>query len=301
MKIPSKAVLIILLKATVSICILIFLANTVNWDRIHNLNSTTLLALCICVFITLCLMLFMALRWFLLIRMQTIQSLSIFSAYKGYLIGLFFNIFMPGAIGGDLVRIKYCRDRCNLSLKKSGLIIITERLFGLTALSLFFIVGLFENYKILSHVKLDLTIVILVMLILISIIIAAKYWISRRIFINNKKFLALILFSLLGQSSDIIAVALFAWTFGYTLNFSQLFFIMPLVYIATVIPISLGGLGVREGVLTGMLSLYGVLTSDAIFIAFMLYLTKATIGIAFGLPLFLKERLLLTKLNSDLT
>ena len=55
--------------------------------------------------------------------------------------------------------------------------------------------------------------------------------------------------------------------------------IMPLVYVATVIPISLGGVGVREGVMTAGMALYGIHVADAVMVSFLLYFSKLLIGI----------------------
>lgn len=291
-KISAKKIIIWLIKGVVSVGLIFFLVITVDWDKVSTLNNTSLLAIGIGASVTLLLFTFMALRWSLLVKAQTTTPFTVATAYRGYLIGLFFNICMPGAIGGDLVRTKYCQDRCGITLKTSGLIIVTERLFGLTALSLFFMLGLLNNYKILPGLHLELTWVINILTAFLLIIFIAKYWISKRITLKKRFFVILVLLSLLGQSADIITVGLLTWTFGYAINASQLIFIMPLVYIATAIPISLGGLGVRESVLAGMLSLYGVMTADAIIIAFILFLIKASIGIIFGLPLFFRNRML---------
>jgi len=44
-------------------------------------------------------------------------------------------------------------------------------------------------------------------------------------------------------------------------------------------PISLGGLGVREGTFSGLLNLYGIDTSTAIIISLLMYLIKVATGI----------------------
>jgi uncharacterized membrane protein YbhN (UPF0104 family) len=70
---------------------------------------------------------------------------------------------------------------------------------------------------------------------------------------------------------------------GHPVALTALLFVMPLVYVATVLPISLGGLGVREGVLSGLLMLFAVPRDDAILAAFLLYLAKVVVGLT-GVP-----------------
>ena len=74
------------LKGTVSALLLIYLFNIVNWQRITELDFTAVVTLFVSVLITLFLLVFMALRWSLLIRMQDEFEFNLINAYQGYLI-----------------------------------------------------------------------------------------------------------------------------------------------------------------------------------------------------------------------
>jgi len=78
-------------------------------------------------------------------------------------------------------------------------------------------------------------------------------------------------------------VAVTLQVMGHAVPITALLFVMPLVHVATVLPISLGGLGVREGVLTGLLMLLAVPQGDAVLAAFLLYLAKVMVGLT-GVP-----------------
>jgi len=284
----SKTIML-LFKGVVSVILLTYLVSVIDWQQVVELDTSALVTTALCVFTSLLLLMFMALRWSLLVTMQDGHKMPFGTAYQGYLIGGFFNIFMPGAIGGDLIRIKYCTDHCALNLKKSTLIAVTERLFGLTALALLFTIGLFYNKNLIPDLELNFYMVLLSGFFILAIIFTAKYWISKKIVITRKYFILLVLCSMTGQMADIITIGLLVDNFGYDIAITQLFFIMPLVYIATVMPLSLGGLGVREGVLSGLLVLFGVTLSDAVLISFMLYLVRVTIALI-GIPFFLRNR-----------
>lgn len=58
--------------------------------------------------------------------------------------------------------------------------------------------------------------------------------------------------------------------------------IFPIVYILTVLPISLGGLGVREGALAYLLTRVGILPSDAVTLSFMIYLNWVFVSLIGG-------------------
>jgi hypothetical protein len=53
---------------------------------------------------------------------------------------------------------------------------------------------------------------------------------------------------------------------------------MPIVYLVTILPISIGGLGVREGTLVMILSFVNIETSEAVILSFLIYLNRILIG-----------------------
>jgi uncharacterized membrane protein YbhN (UPF0104 family) len=56
--------------------------------------------------------------------------------YEYYLIGMFFNMFLPGAIGGDAVRMYTLARRCGRRKREALLTLLAERGVGLVALLL---------------------------------------------------------------------------------------------------------------------------------------------------------------------
>lgn len=69
---------------------------------------------------------------------------------------------------------------------------------------------------------------------------------------------------------------------------------MPLVFIATVLPISIGGLGVREVSMIGLLAIFSVSSATAAIISLMLYLTNILVGLI-GLPYYLDFKIQFNK------
>jgi uncharacterized protein (TIRG00374 family) len=76
-----------------------------------------------------------AIRWQILIKAQDDWVPLVFLA-KSYLVGSFFNLFLPTRIGGDVVRI-WDGSRYSKSLLKSSAIVLVERLSGVLILLLF--------------------------------------------------------------------------------------------------------------------------------------------------------------------
>ncbi len=77
--------------------------------------------------------LFSSYRWqFLSAALDFKFSLREF--YDYYLIGMFFNLFLPGAIGGDMLRMFYLAKRANRRKREALLTLLAERGVGLVAL-----------------------------------------------------------------------------------------------------------------------------------------------------------------------
>ena len=69
---------------------------------------------------------------------------------------------------------------------------------------------------------------------------------------------------------------------GLSLPLRAFFAVVPMVYLATLLPISLGGLGVREGALVFLLARLGVPTSSAVTLSFLIYLNQVFLGMLGG-------------------
>ena len=76
------------------------------------------------------------------------------------------------------------------------------------------------------------------------------------------------------QFSEILVFALFGHILGLTVPWHVWMFVVPLVYLATVLPVSVGGLGVREGALVWLLAQAGVVSASAALLALLIYLNR---------------------------
>jgi hypothetical protein len=235
----------------------------------------------------------MSLRWRLLIFRFFGKGISFSKLFKLYLIASFFNIFLPGAIGGDVVRIRKISKLANIKIKSATWTTISERLSGMYGLLILLSFSLlFMNFPANMELNKYSSVWILrlspvVVLICLPIF---KWILEKSTSSTSYLFLSKIIgLSLIAQLGDIIIAFLFSQYFGLDVSFLAFLFIMPLVYIATVLPISLGGLGVREGVFSGLLVLYGVDISIAIIISLLIYLAKLCVGIV-GYLVYLREK-----------
>ena len=130
-----KKTAITVLKFAVSFGILFFIARKVGaknlWETIRDTNVAYFLA---AVFIYLAVQGLSTYRWYLLLKPLRLQ-LRFSKILAMYFLGMYFNLFLPTAIGGDAVRIYYLNKEIK-SLSKSSMSVFLDRDLGMCALLL---------------------------------------------------------------------------------------------------------------------------------------------------------------------
>jgi len=249
-------------KVFFSLALLIFLATQIDYSAISLLEPGFIPVFFLAVIINLAALATMTVRWKLLIKSHLETNLSLKTAYQYYLTGSFFNIFMPGSIGGDVARTQRLVTRHNIPTGKATIITIAERMAGMFALILvlsfsFMVLNYPPGFRIEAYLPLWLLRLSPVFILLCIPVL--KWLLAKRRFQTSYRYIVqIILLSALAQSSDIVIAWLFSTWFNVEVDFSAFLFIMPLVYFVTVLPISLGGLGVRESAFAGLMILYDV-------------------------------------------
>ena len=305
----KKPDLMFFIRLGVSVGLLIYLINILDWNRsIYALNHSNI------VFLTIAPCLFIigyglaSLRWKVILSENSIIY-SFRETISTYMIGGFYNVFFPGAIGGDLIRIWRCAEQSRADYVTVTLTVILERTMGLIALlSIAHIAYLilirkysffFFGPELNTYIGLSSVLITAVLIIALTF----RRGISRRIPLEFEsrffKFLSNCLKTILGtrlkilfiifilsisfQFIDIVITYLIAKAIGIVIPFVAVAAIVPVVYLMTILPISLGGLGVREGTLVILLSRFGIIPSDAIMLSFLIYFMRISVGACGGL------------------
>ena len=223
---------------------MIYLASMVEWDIIFSLNSDFILYLVVLVLIALSFLSFMVFRWIILIDSFSKIKPGFSVLYRYYLIGSFFNIFFPGALGGDVVRIHYSQKQYRLGIKKATAIIFFERVAGLVALTLIFCFSIFFNDAIADKISIDKEYTPLVIPLVLLIGFVFKKAASKKGYVISYITIgAILVLSILGQFADILIAYILCSYFDLTVTLWNLLTVMPLIFIVTVLPISIGGIG----------------------------------------------------------
>jgi glycosyltransferase 2 family protein len=257
-------------------------------------------------------LLILSFRWQILITGYGV-SVPLRSLFKFYLIGLFFNNFLPTGIGGDVLRIynlvRVCGDR-TISFAS----VITERLLGITStliltiFSILFLPDQFDNFYLLAIALGMLSMVILFFLIAFSErlvkpinSISARLTLLRlgeRIekFLNAIRFYAdsksiyikILVTSLISQILIITKTYLLARALGIEVAYAYMFLVVPISFILVMLP-SINGIGFRDGVYVVLLSAVGVSKAEALSLSFLALVIPMIISTA-GAVLFLAQK-----------
>jgi len=89
--------------------------------------------------------------------------------------------------------------------------------------------------------------------------------------------------NLIGHLLGILSFYLFALSLGIDLSFINVGWIRSIILIITMLPVSISGLGVREGALIILLHPYGISATDAVALSFLLFTRTIMVGGVGGL------------------
>jgi hypothetical protein len=193
-------------------------------------------------------------RWAIILYFEKL-SITLGTIYRWYLIGSFFSNFLPADIGSDIGRGIIARNYAGNALKIIRTLFI-ERLGGLISISLLAWIGLF--FFNLPHIA-WITLIIGAIFITLSVIIIYCFhrlkfsrWLHE-LLQYYKNYPALILGVVLLSIPTQFLSALGVWFNLLAVNADISYFITLFLFaiasIATLLPISINGWGLREAVI----------------------------------------------------
>ena len=152
-----------------------------------------------------------------------------------YLIGLFYNFFIPGGIGGDAYKSFLMNKKFNWKLSKVVKLLLLDRLIGLGVLCCI-LIGLYEIIFLnFNFIYLILT------LCFLSII---GYYMVKLIFKNQNIFWKSFLYSLANHTIQFISLFIILYSLGIEDGYFEIIIVFILSSIFSVF--SFGGIGIRE-------------------------------------------------------
>ncbi len=211
-----------------------------------------------------------AYRWQMLLVGQGIEF-SLKDIIAMYLVGLFFNTFLPTSIGGDVVRA-YDTARFSRRGAKSVTTVIVERLIGIFSLIAIAGIALLWSSRWLRDIRIAWIILICAVIFILIPFILLNRSISRKVgllfdlpflkrvkgkvqqvyeaidvYRERKDIVAeVLLLSFLLQLNVILYYYVIALSLGINLSFIYFCLFVPVILVISMLPISISGLGIRE-------------------------------------------------------
>ena len=271
---------------------------TIEWN-LRTIAGTGLAAAIIAVA-----QIFSALRWRFLLGDD--DALPFAYLVRVYLVGFFFGLFLPTSVGGDAVRAAAVAK----GARRPGWVVssvVLERAFGLAAMmALLVFGGVLVPQVLLTSLRqtafdLNLTLPLVALagagallfgglafwLIQKSARVKAvlrdglALWLSWRE--RPRDFAAAFLTSFMVQGAYLLAWYQLAVALRLPVPAASFFVLVPFTSIAAMLPVTISGLGLREGAWVLLLAAYGVSSADAVAYSLLYFAAFVVVGLFGGL------------------
>jgi len=198
--------------------------------------------------------------------------LSELNALRLYYFGMFYNLFLPGGISGDGYKIYILGKRYNSNYKKLFQATLLDRISGLSAL--LFLAGILFALSSFGNLSEPLRYLAIVSVVLS---IPANYFMTKKFFPDFLTiFTPTTLYAFAVQLLQLLSAALIVWALPETsstmIDYLTLFLISSVV---AVLPISIGGIGVREVTFLYGFGLIGGDTTTAVTFSLIFFVITA--------------------------
>jgi glycosyltransferase 2 family protein len=273
---------VVAVKALISIGLIAFLATRLDYTKLVSywgvLNSTWILGALAILLIEMCAIAGMRLK-LILIYVDARRTLA--TTVQIALCGFFFEQVTIGFVGGDAIRLWLLR-RAEVAVGRAVRALLLDRACGFASLMLLSLLGVHELLRLVdegvrSAIAGTLIVVIaggcvgvgvaFVLVKLLPLSRWATFWqrLGRQSQMMNGVVLAAV-FALTTTTHllNVLTFWVLGQSLGLTMSFDQWFIVVPTVLLISMLPISVGGWGVREGAMVVALHGFGIPTEEAL-------------------------------------
>ena len=248
-------------------------------------------------------------RWKILLAVQAI-NMTWLRTWQLFMIGMFFNLFMLGSTGGDVVKMFLTMREASNNKAAALLSVFMDRVIGMLALIFLSVAFLYFRYDLLNHAEGSSTLLNLLLWLMAAALLiivgmftfSALGWVhylpqwtplrGRIVEISAACHMYakgwrltiwafLVSFPLFGMFFTTFYCA--ARAFTDQLGIVDIFSVMPIVAVITAIPISVSGIGLRESLFVSLLAPFGVTAAVATLISVTGFLINTLGSLAGGL------------------
>ncbi|MEB0262385.1 MULTISPECIES: lysylphosphatidylglycerol synthase transmembrane domain-containing protein [unclassified Mucilaginibacter] len=237
--------------------------------RLIHANYWWMLAALVCFFLSMIMSSWRLSSFFKSIKLKLDPRFN----FRLYLLGLFYNFLLPGGIGGDGYKIYLLNKTYKLPAKKVFWAIMFDRLSGLWAIGLITVALIFLIPQIDIHIGIPLS--IFVVASLIYYFVAYKFFREYTHYFWQAHLKALVV-----QSLQVTAIVFILFGQDFTGKFSPYLLSFLISALATIIPISVGGAGIRETVFQQLTKVFPMDVDLAVFLPISFYLISIIVALS---------------------
>lgn len=305
MNMRTKTTLVFVAKVAVSAILLVILFQRLDAGVVAGMiRSASVPILALGMAWTLGLTAISTLKWRLLLLEQGVR-VPYLALARIYLVSQFINLFMPSVAGGDTYRTLKLRHYTQ-GIKRALPSIVVERGTGLAALLLIGTLGLARLFyrEQFWVIVAALTVAVLVgYALLVGPVLRMLERANQsraygtmgvltqilQVLKPSPRFAGVVAISFLFHLGVVVMCAIYSLATGVEVKLSQLLVIIPVVYFVEMLPISISGIGVREGTLTVLFGMMGLVPEHGLLLGLTITMMRyVTFGLAGG-PLFALE------------
>jgi glycosyltransferase 2 family protein len=198
--------------------------------------------------------------------------------WRLYLIGMFYNLFLPGGIGGDGYKVYLLNKHFKTPVKKLIQSALLDRLGGLIAI-VFLLFGLFLIVDIqLDFLQSQLWNGLMIAGLVLTIPV---FWLAQKFFFSDflPSFLPANAWSFAGQIAQLICAWFILKSLGMTENILAYQLVFLLSSIVAVLPLTIGGVGARELVFVYAHTYAGIEETAAVAFSLLFFLISAAVSL----------------------
>ncbi|MDC6367466.1 MULTISPECIES: lysylphosphatidylglycerol synthase transmembrane domain-containing protein [Flavobacteriaceae] len=210
-------------------------------------------------------------------------KLSQTSNLKLYLLGMFYNLFLPGGIGGDAYKGFVIQKQYKTGTKKVVSVLVLDRLSGMLLIFIYACVlallstqSFFEDFTWLIILAIPLSVTV--------------FWLfCKKLFtFSLPVFWKSVGYSALVQSAQLTSVLCILKSLAIVSNVFEYLFVFLISSIVSVVPLTIGGIGSREVTFLYGAKWLGLNADTSVGISFTFFLITALVSL-FGIAYHFKK------------
>lgn len=279
-------------KLTFSVVAIYLIAKNVDWQVVSNhLSQASFGLLLFALVLNILERAELTLKWNILIKVKKV-TIPFINLFNINLIGAFLGMFLPSSLGTDVVRGYYLTKNNSDKLSSFSSVLI-DRILGVLSLILVGSLSLYMAKNLITNINPYLFILggiipfIVIYLLQKNSVISLIEKYARKISIDKisklllkihssiydyknfpKAITSSFILSILVQITRVLTYYVIAIAFGIQFPFVYFLLFIPIIMLVIMLPVSIGGLGLKEGTFIAFFSLVGMSVESATIISF---------------------------------